>query len=221
MTGPHLPPRAQALVEQISRGDRSVALALHALISAADERGCADFNRAAIVYRDDHLAALRASGRDAEREAGRLSLDEVREHLARSVLPRLASEGAIILPATGLAAPDAKVQIAEALWRDIGASRADVASALRQTGEHVSRAPETRAAAGASTLEASGLVKVYRRRKVVNDVALRLQQGEIVGLLGPRRESGCGHGRFGFSTMGAGRTRPVSALAFVVSVLGF
>ncbi len=185
MTGPKLPPRAQALVEQISRGDRSVALALHALVSAADERGVADFNRAAIVYRDDHLAALRASGHDAEREAGRLSLDEVREHLARSVLPRLASEGAISLPAAGLSAPDARVQIAETLWRDIGASRADVASALRQTGEHVSRAAEHRGAAGASTLEASGLVKVYRRRKVVNDVALRLQQGEIVGLLGP------------------------------------
>jgi lipopolysaccharide export system ATP-binding protein len=28
-------------------------------------------------------------------------------------------------------------------------------------------------------------VKTYRRRRVVNDVALRLQQGEIVGLLGP------------------------------------
>jgi lipopolysaccharide export system ATP-binding protein len=36
-----------------------------------------------------------------------------------------------------------------------------------------------------STLEARGLVKKYRRRPVVNDVALRLQQGEIVGLLGP------------------------------------
>jgi lipopolysaccharide export system ATP-binding protein len=34
-------------------------------------------------------------------------------------------------------------------------------------------------------LEARGLVKMYRRRRVVNDVALRLQQGEIVGLLGP------------------------------------
>jgi lipopolysaccharide export system ATP-binding protein len=28
-------------------------------------------------------------------------------------------------------------------------------------------------------------VKVYRRRKVVNDVAVRLRQGEIVGMLGP------------------------------------
>jgi lipopolysaccharide export system ATP-binding protein len=34
-------------------------------------------------------------------------------------------------------------------------------------------------------LKAEGLVKMYRRRRVVNDVALRLQQGEIVGLLGP------------------------------------
>ncbi|MEP7002818.1 MAG: ATP-binding cassette domain-containing protein, partial [bacterium] len=34
-------------------------------------------------------------------------------------------------------------------------------------------------------LEARGLSKVYRKRRVVNDVALRLQQGEIVGLLGP------------------------------------
>src|SRR5256714_8636807 len=40
-------------------------------------------------------------------------------------------------------------------------------------------------AAKTSVLEASGLIKIYRRRKVVNDVALRLQQGEIVGLLGP------------------------------------
>ena len=36
-----------------------------------------------------------------------------------------------------------------------------------------------------STLGAKGLVKVYRGRRVVNDVALQLSQGEIVGLLGP------------------------------------
>jgi lipopolysaccharide export system ATP-binding protein len=37
----------------------------------------------------------------------------------------------------------------------------------------------------ASVLGAEGLVKVYRGRKVVNDVALQVSQGEIVGLLGP------------------------------------
>ena len=38
---------------------------------------------------------------------------------------------------------------------------------------------------GSNTLSAAGLVKVYRKRRVVNDVALRVSQGEIVGLLGP------------------------------------
>ena len=60
-----------ALVDQLARGDRSTALALHALISAADDDGVADFDDVAVGYRDDHLAALRATGRDAEREAGR------------------------------------------------------------------------------------------------------------------------------------------------------
>ncbi|MCC6927392.1 MAG: LPS export ABC transporter ATP-binding protein [Gemmatimonadaceae bacterium] len=44
---------------------------------------------------------------------------------------------------------------------------------------------EPTVALSGSILEAHGLVKVYRKRRVVNDVAVRLQQGEIVGLLGP------------------------------------
>jgi lipopolysaccharide export system ATP-binding protein len=42
-----------------------------------------------------------------------------------------------------------------------------------------------RAVPGSATLEARGLVKVYRKRRVVNDVDLNVSQGEIVGLLGP------------------------------------
>ena len=38
---------------------------------------------------------------------------------------------------------------------------------------------------GSATLRATGLVKVYRRRTVVNQVDLELRQGEVVGLLGP------------------------------------
>lgn len=34
-------------------------------------------------------------------------------------------------------------------------------------------------------LQAEGLVKIYRRRKVVNQVNLQINKGEIVGLLGP------------------------------------
>ena len=193
MTIPSEPSRVRALVEHLARGDRSTALALHALISAADPRGVSEFDRAVIIYRDDYLAALRATGRDAEREAGRLSLDEVREHLRHSVLPRLAADGVIVLPAGGAQA-GGTVRFADRVWAEIAGAREDLAIALRETGEHarisgdhiVPEAAEAgRALPKGSILEAKGLVKSYRRRKVVNDVALRLQQGEIVGLLGP------------------------------------
>ena len=175
----------QSILDRLGRADRSPALALHALISVADANGLADFNQAATVYREDHLAAVRASGKDAEREAGQLSMDQVREHLGTSVLPRLAGLDLIRIPGTGLQGPDVKVQLAEGFWRVVQADRRGVAEALRETGEHP-QLPETPiATAGSSRLEASGLVKMYRRRRVVNDVALRLQQGEIVGLLGP------------------------------------
>ncbi|MEX2180108.1 MAG: LPS export ABC transporter ATP-binding protein [Gemmatimonadaceae bacterium] len=180
-------PRVQEIVEQLAHSDRSAALALHALIVVATDDGTANFSDAARAYRDDHIAALRATGKDAEREAGRLSLDEVRAHLASSVFPRLAGLGFIMLPEAGLLAPDATVRFSGLFWPQIRENRHQVADALRRTGEHAlvpEALPEAPAAPG-SVLEATGLVKMYRRRKVVSDVALRLQQGEIVGLLGP------------------------------------
>ena len=194
MTTPRIPPRVQALVTQLSGGDRSTALALHAIISTAGDNGETDFNRAAICYRDDYLEDLRAAGWDAQREAGRLSLDEVRRHLVSSVLPRLIAEGIVRLPSGTLDAPDAPIGINPTLWSEIRQARSEVADVIRQTGEHATpRTPapavappvDGGAASTPSVLEAKGLVKIYRRRKVVNDVALRLQQGEIVGLLGP------------------------------------
>ncbi len=192
MTGPSEFIRVRAFVDQLARGDRSTALALHALISASDATGVADFDQAARVYRDDHLAALRASGHDAEREAGRLSLDEVRAHLSNSVFPRLAADGVIAPQPPGQ--PWSAVQLTARVWSDISSIRDEVATAFRETGEHPGVPGDGAAApalerpvpmAGGSVLEAKGLVKAYRRRRVVNDVALRLQQGEIVGLLGP------------------------------------
>jgi lipopolysaccharide export system ATP-binding protein len=176
---------------------------LHALISAADASGVADFDQAVIAYRNDYLAALRAAGRDAEREAGRLSLDEVRQHLRQSVLQRLAADGIITAPPADLASWTT-VRFSERVWQEIATAREEVATALRETGEHAGPvghgvhappastgngasppAPAEVPSADGSVLEARGLVKTYRRRRVVNDVALRLQQGEIVGLLGP------------------------------------
>jgi lipopolysaccharide export system ATP-binding protein len=183
-------PLIQRVLDQLGRADRSPAFALHSLLSVADEHGWANFNDAAKIYREDHLASLRAAGKDAEREAGTLGLDQVRDHLAHSVFPRLAGVGLIQLPPEGLLTPDARVRFAPDFWTSMRSeiARARLADALRRTGEFP-QVKETPPAAPlqrtGSVLEASGLVKMYRRRKVVNDVALRLQQGEIVGLLGP------------------------------------
>jgi lipopolysaccharide export system ATP-binding protein len=188
MTAPAISPRLQALVDRLANGDRSTALALHALICAADAEGVATFDEVAVCYRNDHLAAQRAAGRDAEREAGELSMDQVRDHLVKSVLPRLRSEKVIELRQDEPLEPQMPIRVARQLWPDIARMRSEVADVLRHTGEHATprytRAIEA-APAVASVLEAKGLVKTYRRRRVVNDVALRLQQGEIVGLLGP------------------------------------
>ena len=201
-----LPPEVERFIQEKARGDRSTALALHALVCTARDSGDVIFNDVAINYRDDHLKMVREEGGDADSEAGRLGLDEVRDHLAKVVFPRLVEDGLIILPPGGLDSPDAAIHIAERYWQALVPFRAmmrrtTVADVLRHTGEHAALRRQTgefrsqtgvfRAIAASappphgSVLEAVGLMKTYRRRKVVNDVALRLQQGEIVGLLGP------------------------------------
>jgi lipopolysaccharide export system ATP-binding protein len=188
-----LPLPVQRFVEEHARGDRWTAMALHALICAAHDDGNVLFNDIAIHYRNDYLGMVREEGRDADREAGRLGLDEVREHLARTVLPRLADDGLIVIP-PGQISSDTRITIAASYWTQLAPYRAEIQDSgvegvLKHTGEHpVLRAVERAQAApleGGSVLEARSLVKTYKRRRVVNDVALRLQQGEIVGLLGP------------------------------------
>lgn len=196
MTNPiRLPEEVENFIEEKSHGDRSVALAMKALVSAARDTGEVPFNDVAIQYRNEHLAMVRESGGDADHEAGRLSLDEVRIHLAKTVLPKLVNEGLIMLPPGGLTSSDAPIRIVDRYWRALEPFRVqikgsnvgpmlrhiDEQAALRRTGAHTAVVPQPTT----SVLEAVGLVKSYRRRKVVNDVALRLQQGEIVGLLGP------------------------------------
>jgi lipopolysaccharide export system ATP-binding protein len=178
----------RALLHRIAEADRSLALLLGCLLTASDDSGKASLNAVAIAFRDHHLRLVRAEGRDAERESGRLSLDEVRGYLRSSLLPRLVREGVVLLPPEGIEAPDSELSVAPGVWEELGGYRSELARVLLETGERPSGpvpiSPD-QTVPGHSLLEADGLVKMYRRRKVVNDVALRLQQGEIVGLLGP------------------------------------
>jgi lipopolysaccharide export system ATP-binding protein len=103
------------------------------------------------------------------------------------VLPRLAGADVILQPAD-----DGREIVEVALTAPVRAGVADaipeVRSELLESALEALRAAEApgeRVAAGGSTLEAHGLVKSYRRRRVVNDVSLEVREGEIVGLLGP------------------------------------
>jgi lipopolysaccharide export system ATP-binding protein len=179
----------QDLVNRIAGGDRSAAFALHAILSEADETGFIPVNRVAIRFRDDFLDSLRARGEDATREAGRLSLDEVRNFLENSVLPRLTSNGVIEFPVTREGVTEPGVRVAADVWASLAGVRGEVAEHLKVTGEVAAVAPAPSAPAVApdqgSILQAEKLSKAYRRRRVVDNVDVHLRQGEIVGLLGP------------------------------------
>ena len=181
------PPRIREIISKLSGDERSMSIALGAIISEADQTGSAPFHGVVIRYRDEFLRALRAEGKDAEREAGRLGLDEVEAYLTGSIIPRMVGDGIVhaIAPGTNLSV--ARIRLMDSVWKEIGPIKGEIAEVFRQTGEHsladISIAPKI--VPDGSVLEAEHLVKSYRRRAVVNDVGLRLQQGEIVGLLGP------------------------------------
>ncbi len=178
--------RVDRLIQELAGGERSIILALHSIVQRTDRGGSALFDDVAICYREDYLRTLRVEGKDAEHLAGLLSLDEVRTYLAKSAIPRLVELGVIARPDQNLFDPDARVRVVEVYWQEIAPVRRELADTLTHTAEHaIPMTPLRPARVGGSILEVGGLVKMYRRRRVVNDVHLRLQQGEIVGLLGP------------------------------------
>jgi lipopolysaccharide export system ATP-binding protein len=175
--------------------DESVAIALSELVRRADVQGGLD--------RGEWLAAVQAAYR---RNGGldsvpNVSADELAPYLEENILARLHSEGI----ASGQPEGEAweRVQIRTAIWEPVAANREtvvdeleEVLQALRAEGarrffddEAIPRPVlEDRRiplVEGGSTLSARGLVKAYRRRKVVNEVDVSVSQGEIVGLLGP------------------------------------
>ena len=161
------------------------------LVRRADENG--------VLERGLWLAALisglRETGTnisDAPSTSG--TIDERARYLYEHVLTRLQSEGI----ANGEPEGEAweRVRVRPEVWQPVAADRAAVLLEVdRIVGGLISEAtarvapteePAVRAVQPhGSTLTAKGLVKAFRRRKVVNDVNVSVRQGEIVGLLGP------------------------------------
>jgi lipopolysaccharide export system ATP-binding protein len=178
-----------ALDALLAARDSSLPLATAALLDVASPEGAAPFGPLAVAYREEFLR-LRARVRGTSLpESGNLSVDEARAYLRDSVLPRLALEHVVTLPAEWH--DDAVVTIPPALWSLFSGNRRTIQASLLAAAEAALERTETLGAtpaaplANGSRIASHGLVKAYKGRRVVDDVSIELQQGEIVGLLGP------------------------------------
>jgi lipopolysaccharide export system ATP-binding protein len=164
-------------------GDRdpSVPIALAAITRAAGPGDVAAFGDLLMSYREAHLACYQAIGNAKEQE---ISGDEIRDHLGRSVLPRLATEGWIL--DTGDRGWD-PVQPRVAWWGEGPEDRQAIYDALLAAARRAAgrSKPPTPQRSSASVLEGVQLAKSFKGRRVVNQVTVKVEQGEIVGLLGP------------------------------------
>jgi len=178
------------LVALAAARDSTLPLAAAALVQIADDRGQAQFGSLAVTYREEFLwvRSQVKGGSSALSESGSLSVDDARENLRVSVLPRLVLAHFIELPPEWR--DDTIIAVAPDMWAVIAPEREAVVEQLLTAAAQTLERAETGAAtppsvAGASRIESAGLVKAYKGRRVVDDVSIALGQGEIVGLLGP------------------------------------
>ena len=135
-------------------GDRdpSVPIALAAITRAAGASDTVDFGDLVMSYREAHIACHRPLNGPAQVE---ITGDEVRDHLSRSVLPRLATEGWI------LESPDGdwnSVRPRVPWWGQTPEARQIVYDALLEAARRAAQRakPVTARAKSASVLEGIG-----------------------------------------------------------------
>jgi len=162
-------------------GDRdpSVPIALAAITRAAGPTDTVGFSDLVMSYREAHLACYADLIGLGDQE---ITGDEVRDHLARSVLPRLTTEGWVLdTSGTGWETVEPRV-----VWWGIEEREAIYQALLAAARRAVQRskivAPQR---TSASVLEGVDLCKSFKGRRVVDRVSVQVRQGEIVGLLGP------------------------------------
>ena len=169
-------------LDGLAQRDASLSLALAALLHTADADGAVDLDRLVMGYRSTFLSAVETIPGLPRSE---LSGDQLRESLTQSVLPRLVDGGWVT------DASDAKwavVRATPAWWPQAAADRGAALAHLLASAQEAHDRRETAGAAPAgraSVLEGVGLCKSFRQRRVVNEVSVRVEQGEIVALLGP------------------------------------
>jgi lipopolysaccharide export system ATP-binding protein len=204
-----------ALVGATGPGDLSKLIALRALVDRVNGDGTVErANWLTGVREEYHRWYARGDGQPEnfaaadtlhyldEHIVGRLAEDGVLEPVARFAADDPHGAGEVPWTAVRLtpwAASDVETRRGEVLQLLDGRIR----SILEHTGAPAAPAaaldlppapaeapqaamlPGAMLVPGGATLSARGLVKTYRKRRVVNEVDLQVSQGEIVGLLGP------------------------------------
>jgi lipopolysaccharide export system ATP-binding protein len=185
-------------VAELKPHDASVAIALLEIVRRADAEG--------VLERGDWLTATRSAyvGYVSAHREGAGLLDgssatdspesDPDHYLADHVLSRLSDDGVARGEPEGEAWE--RVRLLPPFAAELDGARDGLTAELEETVRILlqggvestsaeARVPGAELVPGGSTLTARGLVKAYRRRRVVSDVDVEVAQGEIVGLLGP------------------------------------
>jgi lipopolysaccharide export system ATP-binding protein len=179
-------------VEDLPSHDAPMLIALRQLLAEADAEGRVGRQRMAALFREAYLSEYGEVTQDGSPENRRLTeirrmtAEEVARYLDEQVLGRLAGDG--WLDRNG-ESEVSSIGFSQNAWSEIAADREAFGELLDREIDWRLRAceytPGDQTVAGESRMSTQGLIKIYKKRKVVDEVDIELRQGEIVGLLGP------------------------------------
>jgi lipopolysaccharide export system ATP-binding protein len=180
----------RAYIEALPAHEAPMLIAVQEILLGADETGRVSRGQLVEAFREAYVKRYGEVAVDGTPESRRLfeirrmTSKEVDKYLGDQILGRLAADGWLQVDENG------NVAFGSGVWSGIVSERAAIGQLLEREIDRRLRAPvkpETVEApvADGSRLSTKGLVKIYKKRRVVDDVDLVLRQGEIVGLLGP------------------------------------
>jgi lipopolysaccharide export system ATP-binding protein len=195
----NLPVPALERLERVSSGDLSSLITLRALLRQEGEDGWVPLETLAETVRAEYgslsggpapvTPPWEATPADQEAMAGYLQdhvvLRWAEEGLLETRVEEDDPEGAVIRAVRLAPMPGGEREVLAARLEERLGEMLDTAAHHGVADAALSPVSPELVAEGSSTLSATGLVKAYRGRRVVNQVDVQVSQGEIVGLLGP------------------------------------